>query len=136
MLPHDRLRQRASAAHITMPASEIRLNVRGTIYALQPRMEPSKRDPDTYAIIGAAMAVHSELGCGFPITYKGVVLPVSYRVDFVCATGVVVEVKALDALTNRETSQLLNYLKASKIRRGLLINFGADSLQHKRLVWG
>ncbi|MEO7156226.1 MAG: GxxExxY protein [Vicinamibacterales bacterium] len=123
-------------------------------------MDP-QRDAETYSIIGAAMAVHSELGCGFleavyraalpieferrgilykpevflPIAYKGVALRLPYRVDFVCMTGVMVEVKALDALTNRETSQLLNYLKASGIRRGLLINFGAVSLQYKRLVW-
>ena len=121
----------------------------------------TQRDPETYAIIGAAMAVHTELGCGFleavyraalpieferrgilykpevrlPIAYRGVVLPLNYRVDFICLSGVIVEVKALDALTNRETSQLLNYLKASGLRRGLLINFGAASLQCKRLVW-
>jgi GxxExxY protein len=108
----------------------------------------TQRDPETYSIIGAAMAVHTELGCGFleavyraalpieferrcilykpevrlPIAYKGVVLPLGYRVDFICLSGVIVEVKALDALTARETSQLLNYLKASGIRRGLLIN--------------
>lgn len=108
------------------------------------------------------MAVHSELGCGFleavykaalpieferrgilykpevvlPIHYKGVTLRLNYRVDFICSTGVIVEVKTLSALTSREMSQLLNYLKASKIRRGLLINFGAESLQYKRLVWG
>jgi GxxExxY protein len=62
-------------------------------------------------------------------------LRLPYRVDFVCASGVLVEVKALDALTNRETAQLLNYLKASGIRRGLLINFGSTSLQCKRLIW-
>lgn len=125
-------------------------------------MDKTERDQETYQIIGAAMAVHAELGCGFleavykaalpieferrgvlykpeaclPITYRGVTLPLSYRVDFICATGVLVEVKALAALTTRETSQLLNYLKASKMRRGLLINFGAESLQYKRLVWG
>jgi GxxExxY protein len=125
-------------------------------------MELTSHDPETYPIIGAAMAVHSELGCGFleavyhaalpiefekrrisfrsevrlSIAYKGVVLPVTYKVDFICPPGIVVEVKALDALTNRETAQLLNYLKATNIRRGLLINFGATSLQYKRLVWG
>ena len=125
-------------------------------------MTSSERDPDTYQVIGAAMAVHTELGCGFleavykaalpieferrgvlykpevnlPINYKGVRLPLGYRVDFICASGIVVEVKALSALTSRETAQLLNYLKASGIRRGLLLNFGAESLQHKRLVWG
>jgi GxxExxY protein len=67
--------------------------------------------------------------------WEEVVLPVTYKVDFVCG-NVVVEVKALDALTNRETSQVLHYLKAANIRRGLLLNFGAESLQYKRLVWG
>lgn len=120
------------------------------------------RDPETYAIIGAAMAVHRELGCGFlepvyqaalpiefgrrnipfaaqvplEIRYAGVLLPVSYRVDFVCWQDVVVEVKALAAITGREESQLLNYLRASGIHRGLLLNFGASSLDYKRLVWG
>jgi len=125
-------------------------------------METDKRDPDTYQIIGAAMAVHRELGHGFleavyraalpiefdkqgiafraevplAITYKEIMLPVIYKADFICGGDVIVEVKALDVLTNRETAQLLHYLKASGIRRGLLINFGAESLQYKRYVWG
>ena len=125
-------------------------------------METNQRDQDTYQIIGAAMAVHRELGHGFlenvyqaalpieferrgikyrdevrlPITYKEVLLPVIYKVDFICGDDVLVEVKALSALTDRETAQLLHYLKAAGIRRGLLLNFGAESLQCKRLVWG
>lgn len=124
-------------------------------------MEHQANDPDTYKIIGAAMEVHRELGHGFleavyraalpiefekrgilyrpevrlAIAYKGLTLPVTYEVDFLCGS-VVVEVKALDALSTKEMSQLLNYLKATNIRRGLLINFGAASLQYKRLVWG
>jgi GxxExxY protein len=120
------------------------------------------RDPETHRIIGAAMAVHSELGCGFlekvyrlslaiefaqrgiafksevdlPISYKEHLLDTSYQVDFICFGGVVVEVKALSAIGNPEVAQLLNYLKASRIRRGLLINFGASSLQYQRVVWG
>ena len=120
-------------------------------------------DPDTYKIIGAAMAVNSELGCGFlesvyraalrvqfeisgvayryevklPISFKGRVLEeLHYRVDFICFDDVVVEIKAQDMITTRDESQLLNYLKASKIRRGLILNFGAQSLQHKRRVLG
>jgi GxxExxY protein len=120
-------------------------------------------DPDTYKIIGAAMAVHSELGCGFlesvyraalrvqfdasgvtyrsevklPISYKGRVLEeLRYRVDFICFDDVIVEIKAQDMITTRDEAQLLNYLKASKIRRGLILNFGAPSLQHKRRVLG
>jgi GxxExxY protein len=45
-------------------------------------------------------------------------------------------VKALSAIGNVEVAQLLNYLKAARIKRGLLINFGATSLQYQRLVWG
>jgi GxxExxY protein len=120
------------------------------------------RDPETYRIIGAAMSVHSELGCGFlekvyrlslaiefaqrgiafksevdlPITYKQQLLETSYQVDFICFGGVIVEAKALSAIGNPEVAQLLNYLKASGIRRGLLINFGASSLQYQRVVLG
>ena len=120
-------------------------------------------DPDTYKIIGAAMAVHTELGCGFlesvyraalrmqfemssiayryevklPISYKGRLLEeLHYRVDFICFDDVVVEIKAQAVITTRDEAQLLNYLKASKIRRGLILNFGATSLQHKRRVLG
>jgi GxxExxY protein len=119
-------------------------------------------DPDTFKIIGAAMTVHTELGCGFlesvyrtalhiefqrcsvayrhevklPIAYKGHVLDLRYRVDFICFDDVIVEVKANDTITTRDEAQLLNYLKAAKIRRGLILNFGAPSLQHKRRVLG
>ena len=119
-------------------------------------------DPETYKIIGAAMAVHTGLGCGFleavyrcalpieferlgipfaieqslPIAYKGRTLPLQYRVDFICFDAIVVEVKALETISNREVAQVLNYLKASGMRRGLLLNFGSTSLQHKRLVLG
>ncbi len=120
------------------------------------------RDPQTYAIIGAAMEIHRQLGHGFleavyrdaaviefpvrqipfekevvlPIKYKGVLLPTYYRADFVCFSEIIVEFKALTRLSNVEEAQLLNYLKATGLKRGLLINFGAPSLQYKRLVWG
>ncbi len=119
------------------------------------------RDEQTYAIIGAAMAVHRELGHGFleavyqdalavelseqdipfarevelPVAYRGRILSTAYRADFVCYEEIVVELKALDRLTAREESQLINYLKASGIQRGLLLNFGARSLQYKRMVF-
>ena len=117
-------------------------------------------DPQTYKIIGAAMAVHTELGCGFlenvyktalpiefqlrkiefstevvlPIQYKSRVLDVNYKADFMCWNEIIVEVKAVDSFHDRHVSQLINYLKASRLKRGLLINFGATSLQHKRIV--
>src|SRR5919202_2261573 len=125
-------------------------------------MEKAERDPQTYAIIGAAMEVHKVLGHGFleavyhealadefrrreiafnsevelPITYKGKILAAKYKADFVVFDSIIVELKALDALTGHERAQLLNYLKASGLHRGLLLNFGARSLQYERLVWG
>jgi GxxExxY protein len=120
------------------------------------------RDPKTYAIIGAAMEIHNQLGHGFleavyqdaaviefplkqipferevslPVKYKNIILPKHYRADFVCFSEIIVEFKALSRLSNVEEAQLLNYLKATGLKRGLLINFGAPSLQYKRLVWG
>jgi GxxExxY protein len=118
------------------------------------------RDEQTYAIIGAAMEVHRELGPGFleavyqdalaielelrgipfererllPVHYKGRLLPSFYRADFICFGEVIVELKALDALAGIQEAQTINYLKATGLKRALLINFGAVSLQHKRLV--
>ncbi|RPJ24129.1 MAG: GxxExxY protein [Chloroflexi bacterium] len=121
-----------------------------------------ERDPQTYAIIGATMEIHRQLGHGFleavyqeaaviefalrqvlferevtlPIRYRDILLPTHYRADFVCFSEIIVEFKALSRLSSVEEAQLLNYLKATGLKRGLLINFGASSLQYKRLVWG
>ena len=120
-----------------------------------------KRDPQTYAIIGAAMEVHRVLGPGFleavyqeafehelvvrgisyvreveiPVIYKGKKLACGYRADFICLDGIIVEIKALDDLTSKEDSQVLNYLKATGHKRAMLVNFGAASLQYKRIVF-
>ena len=120
------------------------------------------RDPQTYAIIGAAMEIHRQLGHGFleavyqdaaviefplrkipfekevslPIRYKDILLTSHYRADFICFSEIIVEFKALSHLSSVEEAQLLNYLKATGLKRGLLINFGASSLQYKRMVWG
>src|SRR5947209_282816 len=106
------------------------------------------------------MEVHRQLGSGFleavyqqalalefgarsipfgqevelPILYKGRPLACSYRADFVCYGTVIVELKAISELTPREQSQVINYLKASRFSRGLLLNFGVSKLQYKRLV--
>ena len=118
------------------------------------------KDPETFAIIGAAMEVHSELGRGFlelvyqtalalefqergipfsaevalPIRYKTKLLTCAYRADFVCFESVIVETKAIATLTSADEAQLINELKATGLQRGFLLNFGAASLEHKRLV--
>jgi GxxExxY protein len=70
-----------------------------------------------------------------PVFYKGCRLDCSYRADFVCYEGVIVELKAIRAITGVEEAQLLNYLKATGIGRGLILNFGLPRLQFKRLVF-
>ena len=70
----------------------------------------------------------------FPVFYKGQQLNTHYRADFICFDPVVVELKALPRLTGVEESQLINYLKGTGLGVGLLLNFGASSLEYKRLV--
>jgi GxxExxY protein len=117
-------------------------------------------DLRTYKIIGAAMEVHRQLGCGFleavyqealalefknrevpfkrellfPVTYKGCRLRTEYRPDFICFDSVIVELKALSTLSSVEESQVINYLKVTGLHTGLLLNFGTRSLQQRRLV--
>ncbi len=113
----------------------------------------------TREIIGAAMEVHSTFGFGFlesvyeeslaieldirkisyvrqrniDIFYKGRKAK-QFICDMLVENKVLVELKAMKQLTKIEEAQLLNYLKATKIKVGLLVNFGAGSLQYKRLV--
>jgi GxxExxY protein len=119
------------------------------------------KDQKTYKIIGAAMEVHKELGCGFleavyhealirefydqdipfksqpmiKIQYKGRSLEKTYVPDFICYDAIIVEIKALQHLSGTEESQMINYLKASKIEIGLLLNFGSKSLEYNRFVY-
>lgn len=115
---------------------------------------------ECYKIIGACMNVHKELGPGFleavyqeslalefseqgipfekekdiRIFYKDKLLDKCYKADFLCFEKIIVELKALSELSNDHISQLLNYLKATKLRVGLLVNFGTSSLIYKRLI--
>jgi GxxExxY protein len=70
-----------------------------------------------------------------PIRYKGKLLTCAYRADFVCFESVLVEAKALK-LTTADDAQLINELKATGSHRGVLLNFGGASLEHKRLLFG
>lgn len=115
---------------------------------------------EIYNLVGAAMEVHSQLGNGFleavyqealsfelkernipfekekklMINYKGVRLEKYYLADFICYESIVVELKAVNAITPGHESQILNYLKATGLKVGLLLNFGSKSLQYKRFV--
>src|SRR6266853_5646080 len=119
-----------------------------------------QKDQQSHAIISAAMEVHRELGCGFleavhqcalalefqarqipfraevplPVRYKGKLLTCGYRADFICNEDFLVETKAIAELTRADDAQVINQLKATGLQRGLLLNFGAPSLQFKRLV--
>ena len=117
---------------------------------------------EVYAIIGAAMEVHRVLGTGFlepvyqealeiestarslpfeaqqtiTIHYKGHRLKKDYIADLIYFEKIIVELKALDCLRGKEESQLLNYLKATGMKVGVLINFGtAPKLEWKRFVY-
>jgi len=119
-----------------------------------------KTDEQTYAIIGAAMDVHKTLGCGFleavyqealaiefdirkihyrrevviPVQYKSQTLHTAYKADFLCFDVIIVELKALNELSGIEKAQVINYLKASKMNRALLLNFGSLKLQYERMI--
>ena len=73
---------------------------------------------------------------GLPVLYKGVALDVGYRLDLVVEDAVIVEIKAVEALSRLHEAQLITYLKLSKLRLGYLINFNAELFKQglKRLV--
>jgi GxxExxY protein len=70
----------------------------------------------------------------YEITYKDVILPHYYYADFVVSNTILIEAKALEKLTDSHLKQALNYLAASNLRLGLLVNFGSDSLEWKRII--
>ena len=115
---------------------------------------------ETFKIIGVCMEVHCELGKGhdeviykdaleyefgcrqipfereepYRIEYKTIILPHNYRADFVVLDKILLETRAIECRTDSHVKQVLNYLAASKLKLGLLVNFGEDSLAWKRVV--
>jgi|SRR4051812_18570351 len=116
---------------------------------------------EVFRLIGLCMEIHRELGKGHDeiilykdafvvelsharipfvrekncqISYKGIILPHEYNAHFVIAEKILFEAKAVEKLTDSHVKQVLNYLAASKLRIGLLVNFGADSLEWKRVI--
>ncbi|KAF2518153.1 GxxExxY protein [Flavobacterium salilacus subsp. salilacus] len=115
---------------------------------------------ESYKLIGICMEVHTILGKGhsevvyedalqyeflkngvpferekkFNIEYKDTILPHYYFADFVVFDNIILEVKAIEVLINSHIKQTLNYLAASKLNLGILVNFGEDSLAYKRVI--
>lgn len=115
---------------------------------------------ECYEIIGACMEVHSNLGNGFleavyqealsiefnnvdipflreqklDIYYKGKLLNKYYIADFICFDKIIIETKASTGFNSVHDAQLLNYLKATNKKLGVLVNFGQKSLQYKRII--
>src|SRR4051812_24211373 len=116
---------------------------------------------ECYEIVGACFAVYKEKGCGFleavyqecleieltarevpyvaqavlPLSYRGQPLRQTYQPDFVCYNCIIVELKAVTVLTPEHRAQLVNYLKATQMELGLLINFGHyPKLEYERIV--
>ena len=118
------------------------------------------KDEQTYAIIGAAMAVHREFGPGFlesaygdaleiefnnrsipferekmiHIYYKGVPIKTYYQADFICYDNLIIELKTVDQILDIHRAQIIHYLKATNIKKGILINFKSNSLQYERFA--
>ena len=117
---------------------------------------------EAYQIVGICMEVHRILGHGFLeivykdaieyeliknqiqyqrekeylVNYKNSILAHKFYADFVILENIILEVKAAEGgLTDVFTSMLINYLKVSACKVGLLVNFGRKSLEHKRLVF-
>ena len=115
---------------------------------------------EVFKLVGLCMEVHRELGKGqdevlykdafvvelqraqilfarerkYEVTYKSVILPHHYYADFVIGDKILFEAKAVERLTDAHIKQVLNYLAVSKLELGLLVNFGADSLEWKRVI--
>ena len=115
---------------------------------------------ETYKIIGAAMKVHSTLGCGFTekvyqdalevelqkqgipylreprlhVSYEGIILATTFEPDFVCYEKIILELKAVRDIEDMHRAQVMNYAKVGGFKVALLLNFGDVLLQHERFA--
>ena len=115
---------------------------------------------ECYTIIGLCMKIHTKLGRGFKeivykdalevelkktsivcereksfnIFYEGVLLPHKFNADFYTFNAIILEIKAVSQIHADSFKQTINYLKASQIKLGILINFGADKLEFQRII--
>ncbi len=116
---------------------------------------------ESYQIVGLCMEVHRQLGKGFreviykgaleiefrennlpyqreklyKIEYKGIILPHKYKADFIVFDQIVLEVKSTSLIVDSFVAQTINYLKASGLKLGMIVNFGEKSLNFKRVVF-
>ncbi|MEE1962415.1 GxxExxY protein [Allomuricauda taeanensis] len=115
---------------------------------------------ESYFVVGLCMDIHNELGRGFSeavygdaleielksngvpfqrevkfnIEYKGKTLKHQYYADFIVDDKIILELKAIEKISSGHIKQTLNYLAASKMKLGLIINFGEDSLAYQRVL--
>lgn len=118
-------------------------------------------EAESYKIMGACLEVYRSMGFGYfeavyqeglelefrgrgipfvpqkqiPIVYKGKTLQQFYKADFICYDKIIIEVKAISELTDSHRAQVFNYLRATGMKLGILVDFGAyPGLEHDRVV--
>jgi GxxExxY protein len=89
---------------------------------------------DAFAVELSRVGIPFSRERNYAVTYKGVILPHHYYADFVVWDKILFEAKAVEKLTDSHVKQVLNYLAASRLRIGLLVNFGGDALEWKRVI--
>jgi GxxExxY protein len=116
---------------------------------------------ESYEIVGACMKIHSALGSGhkeviyqdalevellkrempfekekrYQVVYEGITLKHHFIADFVVYENIIIELKATKEIVNPFIAQTINYLKASGLKLGIIINFGLPSLEYKRIIF-
>ncbi len=115
---------------------------------------------ESYTIVGCLFDVYNQLGSGFseivykdaieyefklkgipferekqfPVKYKDIILPHKFYADFVVMDKIILEIKSIEMLNDEHLAQCINYLKVSRCKLALLVNFHKDFLDHQRIV--